>query len=260
MEGTMKPTAILIVHGAYFLPAAWTPFMDDLIQAGFTVRCPRLPTCGDERPPKALLEDDVKVVRQAATELIEQGHKILVLAHSYGGVVTTEAINPSFYAEGTTHPNSAGVVSLAYLAAFLVQPGDTVVGAMSKHIPSGEVDLEINDDGTAFAKNAPTSFYNDIESARAEELAQNNVTHNSGAVLTLTIRSAPWKSLPTTYIHCMRDKALVFPLQQILVEEALATSRSATFDRAFIDSGHCPFISRPNELLQIIKKIAGGCN
>jgi alpha-beta hydrolase superfamily lysophospholipase len=86
-----KP-AILIVHGAYFLPETWQPFMDRLKASGFEVRCPRLPTCGDKRPPTATLADDVAAVQTAGRELQSAGHPIIVLAHSFGGLVATEAI------------------------------------------------------------------------------------------------------------------------------------------------------------------------
>lgn len=74
-----KPT-ILIVHGGYFLPQAWTPFISTLKSADFNALCPRLPTCGDTRPPTATLADDVKVVQDVATELVQAGKQVIVLA------------------------------------------------------------------------------------------------------------------------------------------------------------------------------------
>jgi pimeloyl-ACP methyl ester carboxylesterase len=247
-----KPTAILIVHGGYFLPSAWAPFMEELTKAGFTVRCPRLPTCGDERPPKALLEHDVAAVHVAAKELIDAGHTILVLAHSYGGVVASEAIRPDLYASPSS---SGGVVSLIYLSAWLVQPGSGVTDVIEKYGFQCEVDLGSNNDGTVFAKNAAASFYNDIEPTRAEELARSNVTHNWAAAEG-SGTSAPWKDLPTTYIHCTRDLALMLPLQQSMVRDAVIAAGSAKLETVSIDSGHCPFLSKPTELVQIVREIA----
>ena len=71
--------------------------MNDLSAAGFIPSCPRLPTCGDARPPKATVQDDVTVVRNAAMELLKAGHPIIVLAHSYGGIVASEAICEDLY-------------------------------------------------------------------------------------------------------------------------------------------------------------------
>ena len=253
MSSQTPPTAVLVVHGGYFLPPAWAPFIEDLKSAGFTVSCPRLPTCGDERPPKALLSDDVAAVRTAANELVEAGHSILVLCHSYGGIVASEAIQSDLYAKDN---NGKGVVRLVYLSSWLVQPGDSLMDVVGKHGFLTKVDLGQNDDGTVFAKNAPDSFYNDIERSRAEELATHNVTHNwlavSGKVL-----AAPWKDLPTTYIHCERDLAIELPLQKDMVKDAIAAAGSAKLETVSLDTGHCPFLSNPEALMQIVKSVSG---
>lgn len=251
MSTSRKPTAILIVHGGYFLPTSWANFIEDLSQAGFTVRCPRLPTCDDERPPKAQLEDDVAAVRKEAFELVKMGHTILVLAHSYGGVVATQAIASDLYAG--TSPDRGGVVSLVYLSALLIQPHDSVVSVIEKYGLQSDVDLGNNNDGTVFAKNAPVSFYNDIEPAQAEALAKMNVTHNWMAA-SGTVTLAPWKDLPTVYICCLQDRAIKLPLQQHMVEDITAL-RSSALETKTVDSGHCPFLSKPQQLLHIIREI-----
>jgi pimeloyl-ACP methyl ester carboxylesterase len=251
---TTKPTAILIVHGGYFLPPAWEPFMEDLTKAGFTVRCPRLPTCGDERPPKALLEQDVAAVREAATELINARHTVSVLAHSYGGIVATEAITSDFY---VTAGRSGGVVSIIYLCAWLVQAGQTAAFLIEKYGLQTGVDLGNNGDGTVFAKNAPESFYSDIGPLRAEELAKSNVTHNWGAVAG-ALTAAPWKDLPSTYIYCTQDRGLFLPFQEGMVRDAIEASGTTNLKTVTLDSGHCPFLSKSQELLQLIENIVIG--
>ena len=77
--GPNKPI-VLIVHGGYFLPSAWTPFISALKDIGLDAVCPRLPTCGDTRPPTATLADDVKAVRDVATEFVQAGKQVIVLA------------------------------------------------------------------------------------------------------------------------------------------------------------------------------------
>jgi pimeloyl-ACP methyl ester carboxylesterase len=268
-----KATAILIVHGAYFLPPAWTPFTNSLTDAGFIVRCPRLPTCAD-KTRTATLEDDVRVVQQAALELREQGHSILFLAHSYGGIVVSEAITPSFYSPTlSTNTNSneneyendkkGGVVSLIYLAAFLIRPSTSVADAMAAKqltTPPSHVQLSDNADGTVYAQNAAEAFYNDLPSQKAEELARANVTHNSTAAIVHTVRNASWTELPTVYVQCVQDRALVFELQKILVDEAVAAAAQVAdtqvIKRVTLDSRHCPFLSQQDKVLDIIKRAA----
>ena len=120
---THKPTSILIIQGAYFLPNAWDSVSDQFRQAGFVIECPRLPTCADSRPPAATIKDDTAAVHEAAQRLIDGGHSILVLSHSYGGMVASEAITPDVYANSDS-TYGKGVVALILLSTWLVQPGD----------------------------------------------------------------------------------------------------------------------------------------
>ncbi|KAF6228724.1 hypothetical protein HO173_011743 [Letharia columbiana] len=90
------------------LPATYAPFLDLLSKAEFIVRRPHLPTTGDVRPPNATSEDDVTTVRAVAFDLASAGHPIIVLAHSYSGLVASEAVTEELYAK---HGN-AGVVRL----------------------------------------------------------------------------------------------------------------------------------------------------
>ncbi|RAK99751.1 alpha/beta hydrolase [Aspergillus ibericus CBS 121593] len=245
------PTAILIVHGGYFLPPAWDDFSARLSGAGFTVSCPRLPSCKDARPPTASLTEDVEAVRRATQDLLNAGHTILVLAHSYGGVVASEAITRDLYASENTNTN--GIVSLILLSAWLVQPGDSLPGVIEKYGFQCDVELGNNGDGTVFATNAPASFYNDIEPARAEDLAKDNVTHNWAAA-SGAVTGAPWKDLPTLYIHATQDLAIKLPLQKSMVQDAVNAGGKIVTET--VDSGHCPFLSKPEELFWIVQKAA----
>ncbi|OQD86866.1 hypothetical protein PENSOL_c084G02071 [Penicillium solitum] len=247
------PTAILIIHGAYFLPKAWDAFNDELTKAGLVVSCPRLPTCGDESPPAATLKEDVIVVRSAAKDLIDTGHNIIVLAHSYGGIVASEALTLDLYANELTK----GVVYLILLSAWLVQPGGTLGDLIWKYGFQSKVDLGNSGDGTVFVKNAAEAFFNDINSATAEKLAAGNVTHNWLAA-SANVTGAPWKNLPTTYVHCTRDLAIMLPLQKSMVQDCINARGASKFVTEIINSGHCPFLSKPNELISIVKALVGG--
>ena len=95
-----------------------------------------------------------------------------------------------------------------------------MTGLIGKYGFQCKVDLGDNGDGTVFAKNASESFYNDVESKEAEGFAMMNVTHNILAA-SGEISEAPWKDLPTTYIPCSRDLAIMLPLQQSMVQDAV---------------------------------------
>ncbi|KAI9881247.1 MAG: hypothetical protein M1830_005533 [Pleopsidium flavum] len=238
---TTKP-AILIVHGAYQLPSTWTPFISTLRTAGFQTSCPRLPTCGNTRSSQATLADDVTAIRTAATELVSTGHKIIILAHSYGGVVASEAISPDLYASNLKN-NGGGVVHLIYLSAWLVLKGQSVNSILEKYGFQSCVDVGFNSDNQAFVKNASDSFYNDIEPrSQAEELAEATVTHNWSAVGG-KIEGAPWMNLPSTYVHCEQDQAILLDLQKSMVKDAMEAREIGGLETELLNSGHCPFLT-----------------
>ncbi|KAJ5092802.1 alpha/beta-hydrolase [Penicillium angulare] len=245
-----EPVAVLIIHGAYFLPSAWDNFSNRLTQAGLIVRCPRLPSCNDSQPPTSLLKDDLQAVRSAAKNLIASNHKIIVLAHSYGGIVASEAITPDLYSDGL---GGSGVVSLIYLSAWLIVPGESLQDVFARHGAQSEVDLGMHSDEVVSAKNAPESFYNDIERGEAEEMAKGNVTHH-WTVAMGKIGHAPWKDLPMIYVFCLRDKAILGPLQKAMVEDAVNAGGDGIVTES-IDSGHCPFLSKPEEVQRIIEGV-----
>ncbi|KAL3474543.1 alpha/beta-hydrolase [Aspergillus californicus] len=255
---TPNITAILIIHGAYFLPSGWDSFIAALRRKhkdqDLSVECPRLPSCGDSQPPTATLADDVSAVRVAAEKLIGAGHRVAVLAHSYGGVVASEAITPDLYV-GAQPDHDRGIASLILLSAFLVQPGDSLPGILGKYGFQSKMDLGDNGDGSVFTRNALDSFYNDLPRAKGEELAEANVTHNSTAAFGV-VTGAPWKVLPTVYVYLTADLAIYLPLQKSMVADAVGAGGKIQVET--LDAGHCPFLSRPDEFLDILLKVIGG--
>ena len=119
--------------------------------------------------------------------------------------------------------------------------------------------MGFNEDGTAYAKNAPASFYNDVQPhSRAEELAKQNVTHNWSAVGG-SVEGVPWMDLPTTYVHCEKDQAILVGLQRSMVEDAReALDGKGSLTTETLDAGHCPFLSVPDEVIKLVTKVAHG--
>ena len=119
--------------------------------------------------------------------------------------------------------------------------------------------MGFNEDGTAYAKNAAATFYNDVQPhSRAEELAKQNVTHNWSAVGG-SVEGVPWMDLPTTYVHCEKDQAILVGLQRSMVEDAReALEGKGSLTTETLDAGHCPFLSMPDEVMKLVTKVADG--
>ena len=245
---THKP-AFLLVHAGFHLPATYAPFLDLVSKAGFVVRCPHLTTNGDAIPPKATLQDDVTTVQAVLTELAGDGYQIIVLAHSYGGLVASEAITADLYAEH----EKAGVVRLIYLSAWMIQPDTTLVQTLDKHGFPTKIELDMNEHGMAFPKNPLEAFYHDVDEERAESLAKKLVTHNFNEI-SKTIHHAPWKDLPTFFVYCTEDLALGLELQKTMVRDAVE-SGAVEFHVRELESSHSPFWSMPAAVVAIVEEV-----
>ena len=259
-----KPV-ILIVHGAYFTPEAWQPFIRTLSEAGFEAHCPRLPTCGDKdnptgtfadcRPARATYDDDVKAVRKKAIEIAVAERSIIVLAHSYGAIVAADAIDGEL-CEHIRPPGTGGITRLLLLNAWLPLKGNSLRNCLELHGFKSDCDIGFNEDGTVTLKNAADAFFNDVRPLiRADELAAATVTHNLSAT-GHKIKSTPWVKVPTTYIHCRQDKAIFPELQESMVRDTVLTGGANSLRTETLDAGHCPFISMPGEFMDMIEKIA----
>ncbi|KAL3490678.1 alpha/beta-hydrolase [Aspergillus germanicus] len=251
---TSPLNAILIIHGAYFQPESWSSVITPLMERNFTVECPALPSCGSSpsQHPTGTLQDDVDVIRTAAQKLIDASYKLTVLAHSYGGLVASEAITRDLYAANT--PSGAGVASLILLSAFLIQPGHSLPGLFKKYGFQCEVDLGYNEDETVSVKNAVKSLYNDVRSDTVEWLASGNVMHNIAAAAG-NVMGAPWKDLETIYVYLVQDLAIRLSLQRSMVKDAARAG--GRIQTEVIDAGHCAFLSRPDEVVEIVLRVTG---
>lgn len=241
--------AVVLICGAWHLPEAYVPLLDQLFKAGFLVRCPRLPTNGDVRPPKANLQDDVAAVRAVVSDLISTRHQIIILAHSWGGLVACEAITEHLYAKDGT----AGVVRLIYLSAWLIQPDTCLAHLIEKYGYDSELDLDLNEDGMSLPKNAPEALYHDLGVGEVQELTKQLVRHNFMEI-SATVTHAPWKDLPTLFVHCTNDLAIGLGLQKHQVKDAIESGAAELTVRE-LESSHSPFRSMPAALVRIVEDV-----
>lgn len=131
----MDPTdiAILIVQGSFQTPLVYKLLSDGLEARGYSTSHPGLPSCSNtENPdfPSKTLIDDTEAVRNAVKHLVEHEKKtIVVVMHSYGGLVGSNAIDEEL---NIAHRRSAGlaggVLHLFYFAAFVLDKQQSVIG------------------------------------------------------------------------------------------------------------------------------------
>ena len=114
---------VVIVHGAFADGSGWRDIFDILVKAGYAVSIVQIPLTS--------LADDVAATKRALD--LQQGTSLLV-GHSYGGVVITEA------------GNAANVAGLVYIAAFIPDVGESAVGLLSQATAANDDMRATNDD------------------------------------------------------------------------------------------------------------------
>ena len=139
MSSPRSKPVVLIVTGAWHQPAHYQALVDALEADSYAVAIPQLPSF-DAAPHISMLDDALEI-RRTLDKLLAVGWDVIVLAHSYGGLVATEAVtHPYLKSSRTLIGRSGGVVALIYMTAFLLAPGQTLAtalggGSLPPHTP-----------------------------------------------------------------------------------------------------------------------------
>jgi pimeloyl-ACP methyl ester carboxylesterase len=223
-----RATTVMFVHGAWHGSWCWDAVRERLEAGG-------VPTAAVDNPSVTTAGADLAADGdnlRAALDAV--GGPILLVGHSYGGAVVSDA---------GAHPN---VEHLAYLSAFPLDAGESV---MQNAIEGGD-DLElakaISIDGDTVSVDPARQvelFYHDCAPECALAAAARLVPM-SLAAMAGTARAAAWREKPSTYIVCTDDRALPVALQQ-----SAAARTGAVID---MPTSHSPFLSRPDELAAIL--------
>lgn len=226
---------VVLVHGAFHGPWCWervTPLLDD---AGVPWIAPEL------HGPD--LHADADTVRRALDALSPDDDALLV-GHSYGGAVVTDAGD---------HPAVAHVV---YLAALALDVGETLASAGGEEAMTivhespnlGEV-LVASEDGTITlpAEHVGPFLYGDCDDDTVA-WAASHVRPQPPGTFAQSTRHVAWQVKPSTYAVCTKDRAVHPDLQRIL-----ATRCGAAVEW---ESAHSPFASIPQETADFLIDLA----
>jgi len=221
---------IVLVHGGFVDGAGWEPVYKILKKKGFNVAIVQNPTIS--------LADDVAVTKRVLATL--NGPAILV-GHSYGGAVITEAGNDS------------KVTGLVYITAFALDNGESVSALIKDPPPGAPVPPILPPvDGFLFLDKAkfPASFAGDVEPEKAAFMADSQVPWGLEA-LGGTISKAAWRSKPSWYLLVTDDKMIPYPAQQFM-------SKRAGSNVETVPGSHAIYVSRPDAVAALIEKAAKG--
>jgi pimeloyl-ACP methyl ester carboxylesterase len=220
--------AIVLVHGGFVDGSGWAGVYSILKKKGYNVLIVQNPTKS--------LADDVAVTKSAIDSL--DGDVVLV-GHSYGGVVITEAGN---------HPK---VSDLVYVAAFAPDKGESVGSLIANPPPGAPVppilppkDGYLFLDRTKFA----ASFAADVEPETASFMADSQVPWGVDA-LSGAVSEPAWKTKPSYYLVATEDRMIPPPAQRGMAGRAKAQVTE-------VPGSHAVYVSKPAEIAELIQRAA----
>jgi pimeloyl-ACP methyl ester carboxylesterase len=226
---------VVFVHGACVKDGAWwwRRTGELLAERGVGSEAPALPSCGETGEPTDAggpgLTEDVAAVRHVLTASDEP---TVVVAHSYGGIVTAEAATGL---EAVRH--------LLLVSSYLPEVGQSV-SSFGGEEPAPF--LEIDPDGGTFTVRADAlaeTFLQDCDPEIQRE-ALNKTARQSLAVLEQPVQSAAWQHVPSTYLLCTEDRGTPAERQREFAGRAGSSVE--------LDAGHHPFISQPAAVRDLI--------
>ena len=217
---------IVLVHGGFVDGSGWLAVYTMLTSQGYNVTVVQNPTIS--------LADDVEVTRRAITRL--QGPVILV-GHSYGGVVITEA------------GNDPRVVGLVYIAAFAPDKGESVSSLIQNPPPGAPVPPILPpQDGFLFLDNSKfqASFAADVREDLAAFMADSQVPWGLEA-LGGAVTQPAWRAKPSWYLVATDDKMIPPDAQRAMAERARATVLETK-------GSHAVYVSQPQVVASVIEQ------
>jgi len=222
--------AVVLVHGGFVDGSGWEDVYRILRKDGYSVSVVQNSTTS--------LADDVAATKRV---LAMQNMPVVLVGHSYGGVVITEAGND---------PKVAG---LAYIAAFAPDAGESVAALIKDPPPGAPVPPILPPENGFLAldkKKFHESFAADVEADKAAFMADSQVPWGVEA-LSGTITKPAWKSKPSWYLVATDDKMIPPPAQHFMSKRAGATVVEEK-------GSHAVYVSKPEAVAALIKKAANG--
>lgn len=223
-----KPVSVVLVHGGFVDGSGWEGVHRALRSSGYTVAVVQNPTLS--------LAGDVDATNRV---IDSQNGPVVLVGHSYGGVVITEAgRNPK-------------VEALVYIAAFAPDLGESV-GSLIKDPPPGAPVPPIMPPQNGFLfldrDKFAQSFAADVDPDKAAFMADSQVPWGVEA-LSGAVGEPAWKTKPSWYLVATDDRMIPPPAQQFMAQRAGATIVEQP-------GSHSVYVSHPDKVAELIEQAA----
>ena len=225
--------SVVLVHGAFADASSWRKVISYLQTDGFCVTAVQIALKS--------LADDVATAKRVVDA--QEGDVILV-GHSYGGAVITEAAG-----------DNLKVKALVYVAAFAPDTDESLAGLIERFSPS-PLGTSVAPDSAGFLYIDRCKFQyvfaNDLPDDEASVMAATQKPI-AGAIFGEGVKAAAWKTIPSWYVVSTQDNAINPDLERFMAKRMGAQTKE-------IKASHVGFISNPAEIVKVIENAASTVN
>jgi len=217
---------VVLVHGAFADGSGWEAVANILKKDGYTVAV--------VQHPETSYAEDVKFTNAV---IDRQSGPVVLVGHSYGGAVITEA------------GNNPKVAALVYIAAFGLDAGESAA-TIEKQLPPATTGIKATDDGYFYIDPAAfhADFAADVPPAKAEFMAQSQVLISADS-FTHAVTTPAWKTKPSWYMVATADRS-INPEQERMMAKRM---KAKTIE---VNASHVAYISHPKETAKLIEDAA----
>jgi pimeloyl-ACP methyl ester carboxylesterase len=218
---------VVLVHGAFADGSGWKGVYDNLTKRGYRVTI--------VQNPLTSLKDDVAATKRA---LERQNGPVILVGHSWGGTVITEA------------GIDAKVSGLVYVSALSPDAGETTAQQYEGFAPASELVIETTKDGFGYVSPAKfkAGFAHDVSDAEAAFMSSSQVPINMSAFGT-KLENAAWRTKPSWAVIATEDKAFD---QAMLIHMAERIKAKITK----VSASHALFMTQPTVVADTIDQAA----
>jgi pimeloyl-ACP methyl ester carboxylesterase len=221
---------VVLMHGAFADGSGWEPVATILMKDGYKVSV--------VQHPETSYAEDQKYTKAAIDAM--DGPVVLV-GHSYGGSVITEAGN---------HPK---VLALVYIAAFALDEGESCA-SIEQGLPPASNAFKSDSNGNWWVDQGQfaAAFAADLPKEKAAFMAASQVPISTDA-FTHEVTSPAWKTKPTWYMVATADRSINPNQERMMAKRAKAKTVE-------VNASHVAYMSHPKETAQLIEEAAASVN
>jgi pimeloyl-ACP methyl ester carboxylesterase len=220
---------ILLVHGAWADGSSWNSIITNLTADGYNVTAVQLPLTS--------LAHDVAALQRA---LAREIGKTLLVAHSYGGVVITQAGND---------PKVGGLV---YIAAYAPDNGESVLD-LNGQVPATPIMADLQQDSSGYltltTAGVAADFAPDLTADQQTTIAATQGPISAPGAFAAKVSQVAWRSLPSWFVVSSNDHVISPTLEVTMAKRMKATTGT-------LSSGHLSMLSHPADITKIVENEA----